>query len=87
MYKSRSDILKALTSNQDDTHIFSGTDYERGELETQAAAIENAHRFCLRLARALVAKGLFTKREMVDLIFEYSGCAWEKGDPTAKDLE
>lgn len=80
-YQSRSEILKALNDAEDGGSVFDGHDYERGELEGQAESIKKLQKFCIRLSRALIAKGVLSKKEMVDLIYEYSGADWDEYDP------
>lgn len=60
---------------------------KRRELYEKAASVEHLQRFCIRLSRALIAKGLFSKKEMIDLIFEYPGATWGTWDPGPKELD
>lgn len=81
MRANRSEIFDALNDVEDMGSVFDGNDYEQGELEGQAASIKLLRRFCVRLSRALIAKGVFSKKEMIDLIYEYSGANWAEYDP------
>lgn len=86
-YSDRRDILKALNDKDNRGDVFDGHDYEQGELEGQAASIEKLQLFCIKLAKALVTKGVFSKKEMIDLIYEYSKTAWDEHDPGPEELE
>lgn len=86
-YSSRRDILNALNHANDDVSPVDGHDYSAGELEAQAASIKSLQRFCIRLSKALIVKGLFTKKEMIDLIFKYAGSEWTEFDPSSEELK
>lgn len=77
-YHDRSDVLDDLMSENPIGDCLDGDDYECGAVEAAASTAKNNSRVLVRLARLLMEKGLLSKREAIDTLYEYGTTEWTK---------